>query len=535
MGACSATCNGGTQTVSYVCVMNEQTVPNNLCPQPAPPTKQQPCAQVACPVCGDIALEDPDGLAPPATVMLLGTYKREAVLTANGRPVYRHPATLNYLFYHRISADTAFWSISAQYTGTNLLAWNLDDGETPELAQSNWYVNLDQAWQSVPSLVHDCVQCLGPQSELFFNTDSDRCEEPTSCSEGETEVLAPTPTSDRQCMNCNDQCADGTFLVQGSCNVGTPAICTPCHVSCSSCTGSAASQCTACASGLFLSNNCCVFECSAGQVAITELGLCSLCPLGQFDAGAGACTACDAHCAACSGPGSDQCTLCGTGKLLVDGACEDDPQELELLLHAESGEFNLAELLDALRLVLKATTVTPTSLVSGQYQVDMRITACSPAACQTEAAMAATLSDPTVRNFLYNQLGYALTVQASEDGSSSGGSNSLSSKAFPVVVAVSVLVGLIVLVVFFTTVCRRERGDPLAKFKEGLPDEEKGTPEPAAEPVPTAFQSNNVFQQLANMSQAQREALLEQHGFKKPVNEYDLATDDPTATNEEEE
>ncbi|KCV68135.1 TKL protein kinase [Fonticula alba] len=122
------------------------------------------------------------------------------------------------------------------------------------------------------------------------------------------------------CHACTDArclaCAAGLLLTDGgACVAACPAgffsngeSCQPCDVSCRTCAGGAADQCTDCGAGLEL------VEAAPG------VGTCvSGCPEGQYPAG-GACLPCDAACATCNGPTDKDCWRC-TGAILQDTEC----------------------------------------------------------------------------------------------------------------------------------------------------------------------------------------------------------------------
>ncbi|KCV69820.1 TKL protein kinase [Fonticula alba] len=113
------------------------------------------------------------------------------------------------------------------------------------------------------------------------------------------------------CATCPDDttctaCAPGYPLHQGACmGQGCPDgyfdrdnACAACNVGCATCIE--ASTCGTCASALVLYQGQCLAGCPAGTYA----------GVGPGDAPQGICLACHPLCAACAGPGADQCTAC---------------------------------------------------------------------------------------------------------------------------------------------------------------------------------------------------------------------------------
>lgn len=86
------------------------------------------------------------------------------------------------------------------------------------------------------------------------------------------------------------------------------AECRPCHSSCSTCEGAGAASCLSCVTGL---------------VAYTGECL-KMCPRQTYEEkleSQHVCRACHGSCAACSGPGFNQCSQCPHGSVLSEGKC----------------------------------------------------------------------------------------------------------------------------------------------------------------------------------------------------------------------
>ncbi|KCV67814.1 TKL protein kinase [Fonticula alba] len=129
------------------------------------------------------------------------------------------------------------------------------------------------------------------------------------------------------CLSCTARkcfrCTSGWFLGPGSvCVAACPAgmygdlvehACRPCDVSCATCSGPWAQQCTSCAANLE--------HLPAGGRPDGRGSCRSLCPEGEFrEMPSGVCQPCDPACAACNGPTDGDCWRC-RGGLLQGGAC----------------------------------------------------------------------------------------------------------------------------------------------------------------------------------------------------------------------
>ncbi|KCV67557.1 TKL protein kinase [Fonticula alba] len=170
-----------------------------------------------------------------------------------------------------------------------------------------------------------CTSC-GPSCDLCAGGAAS-C---TVCAEGFRWASQPGPGGAGPCVPCDPGCVsctadrclvcgqglllgpDGACV--GSCPDGwwpNGESCQPCDVSCGTCSGGDAAQCTGCGTGLDLV--------AAGPGAV---GACvSGCPEGEYrDLGSMACRACDAACATCNGPTDRDCWRCREA-LLQDGDC----------------------------------------------------------------------------------------------------------------------------------------------------------------------------------------------------------------------
>ena len=131
-----------------------------------------------------------------------------------------------------------------------------------------------------------CVQCHASCSQCTGSSNT-QC---TACKSGY--FLQPSSTT------CLDSCPDGSYKDT------TNHICPPCDTSCSKCTGSLSTQCSACKSGYFLqpSSTTCLNSCpSTGYFKDTTNHVC---------------LPCDQSCLTCTGPSFSDCPSCATGYYL---------------------------------------------------------------------------------------------------------------------------------------------------------------------------------------------------------------------------
>ena len=233
-----------------------------------------------------------------------------------------------------------------------------------------------------------CVSCESPCANCASITSCTSCVttgsyflDGSSCVTGCS--ARKYPDAQRVCRDCDSRClscagpgvnqcsscAAGYVLQNSTCitasactssgsyiPVGTSE-CRPCDATCAQCSGSAANQCTSCASPKVLQSGSCQAECSAGFAAtssgvcnpcvapcatcsslssgaclscLSELGLLldgstcvTSCPANKFSNGTH-CVACDASCATCTGALANQCSTCAvSGKFIYGGACVD--------------------------------------------------------------------------------------------------------------------------------------------------------------------------------------------------------------------
>ena len=124
-----------------------------------------------------------------------------------------------------------------------------------------------------------CASCHG-----FLNTACD------SCNSGY--FLQPSPKN----TTCGTTCPDGYY---GNSFTNT---CTPCDISCVSCTAAGNGRCIRCSKGYFqFSSSNCLASCPSGY---------------WNDLQTAKCQPCDPSCSNCYGPSSNQCTACNTNYFL---------------------------------------------------------------------------------------------------------------------------------------------------------------------------------------------------------------------------
>uniref|UniRef100_A0A8K9WYN5 Proprotein convertase subtilisin/kexin type 6 n=1 Tax=Oncorhynchus mykiss TaxID=8022 RepID=A0A8K9WYN5_ONCMY len=127
----------------------------------------------------------------------------------------------------------------------------------------------------------NCMKCL---------RDSDRC---TACNDGYS--LAG--------MTCVPECANGTFFHLEEMK------CSPCHTSCSTCTGPGKEECIQCARDHLQQEWRCVQTCAPGYYSTEDAGYHQ-----------GMCHKCEENCLSCDGPGTT-CVKCKDSYNLVSRTC----------------------------------------------------------------------------------------------------------------------------------------------------------------------------------------------------------------------
>uniref|UniRef100_A0A673KEL0 Proprotein convertase subtilisin/kexin type 6-like n=1 Tax=Sinocyclocheilus rhinocerous TaxID=307959 RepID=A0A673KEL0_9TELE len=127
----------------------------------------------------------------------------------------------------------------------------------------------------------NCLKCL---------RDADRC---TACKDGFS--LAG--------MTCVPECANGTFF-----NLEEMK-CSPCHISCSTCTGPGLEECIQCAPDYLQQEWRCIRTCAPGYYRGEAAGFTQR-----------MCRKCEEHCLSCQGPGTS-CTQCKEGYSLISRTC----------------------------------------------------------------------------------------------------------------------------------------------------------------------------------------------------------------------
>ena len=174
----------------------------------------------------------------------------------------------------------------------------------------------------------ECISCksgyfLQPYSNLCLSTCPTGYYQNTvssMCSPCHSACLTCFGEDTTQCLSCQS----GYFFLQSSsaclssCPTGywtdmsknTKNICTSCHHSCTSCTGPASTQCSACSSRYYLqpSSTTCSPTCGNGYWANSAGNICSPCA---------------STCTYCVGPTSSDCASCGQGDYLhpFSGKC----------------------------------------------------------------------------------------------------------------------------------------------------------------------------------------------------------------------
>eukprot|EP00048_Salpingoeca_helianthica_P009150 m.131035 g.131035 ORF g.131035 m.131035 type:complete len:4598 (-) comp14790_c0_seq1:87-13880(-) len=198
-----------------------------------------------------------------------------------------------------------------------------------------------------------CRQC----DAGFVNTGpgEDVCNPCTSSCGGSPSYLAGTctPTTDRVCTPCST-CPSGSFTLSacsllgntvcqtctnasdcgvsqylaGTCDPTklTGPSCQPCHPSCYTCAGPAATQCLSCSDPLVLQ---------------TDGSCSSACPAGQYPDATRACQPCSSTCGAlCAGPSANECITCkvnSTGQptsFLLNATCVNSCRAVSAFLYA---------------------------------------------------------------------------------------------------------------------------------------------------------------------------------------------------------
>ncbi|KTG06200.1 hypothetical protein cypCar_00016416 [Cyprinus carpio] len=104
-------------------------------------------------------------------------------------------------------------------------------------------------------------------------------------------------------MTCVPECANGTFF-----NLEEMK-CSPCHISCSTCTGPGLEECIQCAPDYLQQEWRCVRNCAPGYYRGEVAGFTQR-----------MCRKCEEHCLSCQGPGTS-CTQCKEGYSLVNRTC----------------------------------------------------------------------------------------------------------------------------------------------------------------------------------------------------------------------
>ena len=119
------------------------------------------------------------------------------------------------------------------------------------------------------------------------------------------------------CTSCNSHAAGATVTSPGPCLCSqtyypnpNASICASCNASCLTCNGPAATQCTGCQSGATFNTGLKTCSCSAGYVAMPDARHCV--------------AVCDSTCQSCSAPGPTSCTGCFSNASIIGGACVCD-------------------------------------------------------------------------------------------------------------------------------------------------------------------------------------------------------------------
>ena len=196
----------------------------------------------------------------------------------------------------------------------------------------------------------DCITCYSPHYLVYSSAAASSCQ--STCLQ-----KYYGDDSDRKCKNCDSTCLTcdiagslgctscaSTLYLQSS--VG-PSNCLPncpsytyiyqnnqtcllCDSTCETCSGPQNYQCLSCKLGSYLyvnqDNFSCISSCPIGMFTSESLRLCYLC---------------DSSCKNCSGPNSDECTICSSEiKVLNDGVCIDNCPDGKIV---NFNNFNICE------------------------------------------------------------------------------------------------------------------------------------------------------------------------------------------------
>uniref|UniRef100_A0A4W3I1G5 Fraser extracellular matrix complex subunit 1 n=1 Tax=Callorhinchus milii TaxID=7868 RepID=A0A4W3I1G5_CALMI len=164
-------------------------------------------------------------------------------------------------------------------------------------------------------------QCLPACPEGFY-PESGACR---ACSPLCRSCFGSTPSDCTECLKPEQviQVHQGTG--RGACMaecdphyyVNTGKVCSGCHSTCSSCTGSSPENCTACSSPKVLYENKCLHQCPEGFYSQDNI-----------------CYPCHPSCRACDGPSDSDCTACHPHVALLNRYCRtscEDGQYLNLV------------------------------------------------------------------------------------------------------------------------------------------------------------------------------------------------------------
>lgn len=151
---------------------------------------------------------------------------------------------------------------------------------------------------STPNSV--CRACDGV-SKYQDQSGQTTCKTVTTCPSGQTETVAPTPSTNRQCRTCTVCSGAQAQLVP--CTATTDRVCVNCHASCAACSGPSETQCTSCPTSKELRGGRCTDNCADNS---------------YFDSSAATCKNCHTSCFKCTGPSTSQCTAC-SGSLYLSG------------------------------------------------------------------------------------------------------------------------------------------------------------------------------------------------------------------------
>uniref|UniRef100_A0A671KZ04 Proprotein convertase subtilisin/kexin type 6-like n=1 Tax=Sinocyclocheilus anshuiensis TaxID=1608454 RepID=A0A671KZ04_9TELE len=145
-------------------------------------------------------------------------------------------------------------------------------------------------------------ECRSCRRGLYFYSKESTCVEtcPAGCfhDDGKSDQYGTLAG-----MTCVPECANGTFF-----NLEEMK-CSPCHISCSTCTGPGLEECIQCVPDYLQQEWRCVRTCAPGYYRGEAAGFTQK-----------MCRKCEEHCLSCQGPGTS-CTQCKEGYSLVSRTC----------------------------------------------------------------------------------------------------------------------------------------------------------------------------------------------------------------------